>query len=472
MIERTTGVSGYTAKTAIDAGQTMNDAAGLPDPVTGAVEPPKEPWLHPVAAAITAGRLSGEQLAAIRKGLGAPSATVTVQMLTEAAKLLIDEAGFLTLYQLARRAAVVRDEVDPAGISEREARRRAKRRLIYVPANADGIAKLIWEMDPETAAPVKALYDRLTSPKRGGPRFVDEAEQAKADRIADDDRTLEQLGSDGFLHLLEAGANADDSQLLGSGGPVVKYTVIKDEFDTATGVGRIEGAEATPVSQETLERLVCGGATEQVTFDKELNPIDVGRLLRLYTSKQKSALAVRDGGCMWPGCDRPPSWTEAHHVDHHHKGGKTTIENGILLCRFHHLLLHNNHWNITHDLFGWWLIPPIDVDPQQVPRPMPSKSLAWEDLERHRNQKRENSAREAEEAGHADQVTRAEEARRAEQPSHAQEARRAVPALRAQQTSRAEHAARAEDARQEELAELAMLTLLIELERAPHLHTG
>jgi hypothetical protein len=392
MLKKLTGVSGSTAHTAIETGKTLNEAAGLPDPVTGEIEEPKEPWLHHVAAAITAGKLSGEQLAIIRKGLGAPSAGVSVQMLTEAAKLLVDEAMSLTVNQLARRAVEVRDEIDPAGISEREERRRAKRRLIYIPANAEGIAKLIWEMDPETAAPVKALYDRLTSPKRGGPRFVDEAEQAKADQIADDDRTLEQIGSDGFLHLVEAGADADDSQLLGSGGPVVKYTVVKDEFDNGTGIGRIEGAEATPVSQETLERLVCGGATEEIIFDKDLNPIDVGRLLRLYTSKQKSALAVRDGGCMWPGCDRPPSWTEAHHVDHHHKGGKTTIENGILLCRFHHLLLHNNHWNITHDLFGWWLIPPIDIDPQQVPRPMPSKSLAWKDLERHRNQKRKETA--------------------------------------------------------------------------------
>ena len=480
MIERTTGVSGYTAKNAIDAGQTLNDAAGLPDPVTGAIEPPKEPWMHPVAAAITAGRLSGEQLSVIRKGLGAPTATVTAQMLTEAAKLLVDEAAFLTLHQLARRAAAVRDEIDPAGISEREARRRAKRRLIYVAANAEAISKLIWEMDPETDAPVKALYDRLTSPKRGGPRFVDEAEQAKADAIANDDRTPEQLASDGFLHLLEAGADADDSQLLGSGGPIVKYTVVKDEFDNGTGIGRIEGAEATPVSQETLERLVCGGATEEIIFDKDLNPIDVGKLMRLYSKKQKTALAARDGGCMWPGCDRPPSWTEAHHVEHHHKGGKTTIENGILLCRFHHLLLHNNLWSITRDLFGWWLIPPVDVDPNQVPRPMPTKSLAYKDLERHRDRRQESSAqaaraeeaRRTEQAALAEDATRVAQASHVEQGAHVEQAAQAEQASRVSQVSHAEQAARAEDARQEELAELAMLTLLAALERTPIQYTG
>jgi len=53
------------------------------------------------------------------------------------------------------------------------------------------------------------------------------------------------------------------------------------------------------------------------------------------------------------------------------------------------LLLHNNLWSITRDLFGWWLIPPVDVDPLKVPRPMPTKSLAFQDLERHRDSRRE-----------------------------------------------------------------------------------
>ena len=167
--------------------------------------------------------------------------------------------------------------------------------------------------------------------------------------------------------------------------------------------------------------------------------------MRLYSKKQKTALAARDGGCMWPGCDRPPSWTEAHHVDHHHKGGKTTIENGILLCRFHHLLLHNNHWNITRDLFGWWLVPPVDVDPLQVPRPMPTKSLAFQDLERHRDSRRENSACDAEGA--------------ARQPENS--------ARDAEEAERARQAEISEDAHQEELAELMMLTLLADLERTP-----
>ena len=472
MLKKATGVSGFTAKTAIDTGQMLTEAAGIPDPVTGVVEPPKEPWLHPVAVAIAAGRLSGEQLGVIRKGLRGPSAQVTIDMLLACAEQLVTEAADLTIDQLGRRAISLRNEIDTAGIAEREARLRSMRGAWLFPPDAEGMSKLIMKLDPESAAPMKELYDRLTSPKRGGPRFVNKDEQATADAIADDDRTPEQLALDGLVHLAQAGADADDSQLLSSGGPIVKYTVVKDEFDNGTGIGRIEGAESTPVSQETLERLVCGGATEEIIFDKDLNPIDVGKLMRLYSKKQKSALAARDGGCMWPGCDRPPSWTEAHHVDHHHKGGKTTIENGILLCRFHHLLLHNNLWNITRDLFGWWLIPPVDVDPLQVPRPMPTKSLAFQDLERHRDHLQENSARDAEDAGRAEGAARIEEARRTERAAHAEEARCTELATRAEDAQQADQAAQAEDARQEELAELAMLTLLAALERTPPQLTG
>ena len=79
---------------------------------------------------------------------------------------------------------------------------------------------------------------------------------------------------------------------------------------------------------------------------------------------------------MWPGCDRPPSWTEAHHIDEWAADhGLTNIADGILLCKRDHLRLHNDGWKITRDgAATYWLIPPPGVDPDQEPILLTSKS--------------------------------------------------------------------------------------------------
>ena len=74
------------------------------------------------------------------------------------------------------------------------------------------------------------------------------------------------------------------------------------------------------------------------------------------------ALAIRDGGCLWPECDRPPSWTEAHHIDRWSDGGRTDLDRGVLLCRHHHLRLHNEGWTIHTRAGRYWLHPPPGTD--------------------------------------------------------------------------------------------------------------
>ena len=73
--------------------------------------------------------------------------------------------------------------------------------------------------------------------------------------------------------------------------------------------------------------------------------------------------------------------TEAHHIVPWSQGGRTDLANGILLCKFHHLLIHNNGWEIYRVGTDYFLVPPKDVDPSQRPRPMPSKSAAMRDLQ-------------------------------------------------------------------------------------------
>src|SRR5690606_40379327 len=114
-----------------------------------------------------------------------------------------------------------------------------------------------------------------------------------------------------------------------------------------------------PVSVETVEYAACANGVQQTILDPSAQILDHGHEHRFFTARQKAALAVRDGGCMAPDCERPPAWTEAHHIDEvvaH--GGRTDLAKGILLCRWHHLWTHNTHRRVILHHGRYHLGPP------------------------------------------------------------------------------------------------------------------
>ena len=77
-------------------------------------------------------------------------------------------------------------------------------------------------------------------------------------------------------------------------------------------------------------------------------PLDLGRERRLFSKAQKIALDHRYGGCAADNCDRPSSWTEYHHTDPWHRGGRTDLANGLPLCPPHHWMAdHSRAWTLT-----------------------------------------------------------------------------------------------------------------------------
>jgi hypothetical protein len=382
LLRTTTGSSGREATTAVRVGRLVREAAsaGSIDPATGELFSAGEPWLAEVAAAVSAGTVSVAAADAIRTGLGSPSDNVPAEALAEAARRLCLEAVVLDVDRLLKRARELRDDLDAAGIADREREWFEKRSLRHFMLS-NGMGRIVWDLDPENYAVVTELYDRATSPKRGV-RFVDGDRKETAERILADPRTIQQLASDTLLGLLQAGANADSSQLLGTGAAAIRVLVTQKTVKAREGYGRIEGT-AAPVSLETVERLTCGGGTRAVTIDSFGQPLDVGKEQRFFTAKQRIALAVRDGGCLFGDCDKPPSMSEAHHINFWARDdGRTDLKDGVLLCKFHHLLCHNNGWEIERVGTDYFLVPPPDVDPSQTPRPMPSKSPAMRDVRR------------------------------------------------------------------------------------------
>lgn len=398
LIQHTTGVTSRDAATLVRAGTMINDAEALDAILDGGPDASGpnaplvtmvEPWLARVGQAIAARRLSIAAAESIRNGLGRPGPGVDVEALERVATELIDTAGAVNPDQLFRIARDARDVLDAEGIAGREHSRRAKRSFRRW-RKPDGMTRYTWELDPEGAALVDDVYDAITSPRRGGPRFVDEAEKARAEAVVNDPRTTEQLASDGLLAMLKIAVDAEaDSQagrVMGRARPAVRVLVTATVLEKRTGGGRIEG-HADPVSIETVERHLCDSGLQAILFDENGQAIDVGREQRLFTNRQRIALAARDGGCMWPGCDRPPLWAEAHHIQQWKRDkGKTDLCNGILLCRHHHMLLHDSHWEIELRGSEYWLIPPAGTT--QIPQPLPSKSAALRDLQRERQRGR------------------------------------------------------------------------------------
>ncbi|MEB4614609.1 HNH endonuclease signature motif containing protein, partial [Leucobacter sp. M11] len=112
-----------------------------------------------------------------------------------------------------------------------------------------------------------------------------------------------------------------------------------------------------------------------------------GRTHRLFTKRQVLALRARDGGCRWPGCRTAPKDCEAHHIVPWSQGGATDLDNGVLLCRFHHSLVHDqlgtpDAWHIVTIGAIPHLVPPTSTDWARRPRPMTENR--WTPPERRR----------------------------------------------------------------------------------------
>ncbi|WP_309617942.1 DUF222 domain-containing protein [Salinibacterium sp.] len=349
-----------------------------------------EPWLGAVGMAVQSATPGVDAAQAIRSGLGSPTLAVTAQQLACAVATLLAEADSLDVDQLFLRARHLRDELDLEGVADREQQIHNERSIRRV-RRPNGLSRYIVDPDLESGAWWDDLYDKLTAPRRGV-CFVDDAERAWADKVNAElgtahERTTDQYVHDAITELLRIGATAESPQsrkIIGARQPSVRVLVTVDALTNRAGLGHIEGIDI-PVSIATVERIACTSGTIPLGFDDTGQALNLGREQRLFSLRQRILLAARDGGCMFPFCDRPPSWTEAHHIKHWQRDhGKTDLADGILLCRHHHMLVHNNGWEIVRDSSAegqcFQLIPPTAIDPTQTPRPLPTKSAALRDL--------------------------------------------------------------------------------------------
>lgn len=328
-------------------------AAAAPAAVVG--------WDAPVRRAYLQQRLSQAQNDAIRRGLGQPviepdvpgAANAARNAWSAACEHLIEEAAHITVEALFRASQVIRDALDPEGAARRYAHAHEARSL-RMWRDADGVDHAKIRFEPYGAAEFRAIFDAALRPRKGGPRFVDVGERASAERLAADPRTNEQLAYDLALDLFEGGALSDAETVFGVRQAGVRVVA---EKHVAFGFGDANGHSTIGLTEDghsvlpgwLVQQRVCSTGAGEFAFDRTGDPLYVGREQRPFTAKQRIAMAIRDGGCVWHGCDTPASYCEAHHIDPWEHGGRTDVDRGILLCRYHHMNLHANGWKITRD---------------------------------------------------------------------------------------------------------------------------
>jgi Domain of unknown function (DUF222)/HNH endonuclease len=311
-----------------------------------------------VRDAVAAGAVSVEQARII----GATVDTVHTEAGTAAADkavgLLLDWAGEFDPDGLRKLCHRVLDHVAPQVADEAQRRavqaaekRDLRDRYLNVSLHDGGRVRLTGLLDVETGALVRTVLDPLSGPHG-----------------QDDDRTPGQRRHDALADVCRLALRTGD--LPAGGGGETTQVMVTTSFDALVGqlgAGTLDTGER--ISAETVRRLACDAAILPAVLGGNGQVLDVGRQRRLFTGAIRRALVLRDGGCAFPSCDRPPRWCAGHHVRHWSDGGTTSLGNGVLLCPAHHRQVHHDGWQVRIAADGRpEFIPPAWTDPRQNPR--------------------------------------------------------------------------------------------------------
>jgi hypothetical protein len=344
-----------------------------------------------------AGRLTDEQALVIARAVNRLSPGVGPHRITAAQADLIDRAGDHTLEELRRLANRLVEVVDPDAAEEvlaeqlaAQERRALEATQLRFSREGDGTTRLSGRLPHLQAEMLKKALETLASPRRRSAREgqgvapVRVPEQGVDSREAglvsspvlnpDGDYSYSEIGLLSHAQrlgraLMELVEHLPADRLPQAGGVNATVVVSMQLRDLLGGLGSATLDTGAEISAAEARRLACNATLVPMVLDGTSRILDLGLGQRLFDRHQRLALAARDGGCIWPGCARPPAWCEAHHLTPWSRGGRTDVDNGALACGFHHRLLHSPDWQAQLAADGVVeIIPPARVDPLRTPR--------------------------------------------------------------------------------------------------------
>ncbi|MGH7723429.1 MAG: DUF222 domain-containing protein [Candidatus Dormibacteria bacterium] len=253
---------------------------------------------------------------------------------------LIARAQVLSVKRFRTLCAHVRHEADREAFLAASLARREWRTLELTPCGEDGVS-ISGFLDPEGGALLRAALEPLAV--KGGAEDVRPREQRCADALV-------EL----CAHALDSGAVPQRASQRAH----VQVTTSLETLLDLVGAPAGEMEFAGTIAGATVQRIACDSTITRVLLDPASQAVDLGRSERVVSGATRRALNIRDAGCRWPGCERPSSWTAAHHVVHWTHGGPTNLDNLVLLCRRHHWSVHEGGWRLVRARDGALLVAP------------------------------------------------------------------------------------------------------------------
>lgn len=240
-------------------------------------------------------------------------------------KELVEAARIHSMQDLQRVAAYWRQAVEREQSLEGDDKVRERRRL-HASVSFLGMVRVDGDLDPETG---ETLLTAL--------RAVLDAESRS--RGKDDNRTPPQRRADALGEICRQWLDLAERPSVAGERPHVTVTVESAALQGASA-GTSELDHVGPTRPEVARQLACDASIRRVVMAGRSEPLDVGRRTPVVSPAMRRAVIVRDRHCRFPGCDRPHTWCDAHHVVHWADGGPTALPNLVLLCRRHHRMVH------------------------------------------------------------------------------------------------------------------------------------
>ncbi|MCL2515877.1 MAG: HNH endonuclease [Microbacteriaceae bacterium] len=305
-------------------------------------------------------------------GLGSGEGAADGGLLSAVEAELVELAATRPVDQVRERAQTLAVQLIPDAV-EAQAEKAMRERYVSLSETRDGLARLSGLLPAGHAAVIRGVLDAFVNPRSqktvafadldasagvGGVGGIgDSVGAGSSSSLGDpvgsgvpgepcDGRTLGQKRADLLRDVFASQARSAEAPDMGGDHPAVWVSVTASELAAGEGLAFYAGTPEAVPAREAVQA-ACAGGTQTVVFDEDGSVLRLGRQVRAFTRRQRRAIALRDGGsCVIPGCSIPAQWCEAHHVVAFRDGGRTDVDNGVLLCWFHHREIDSGPWRV------------------------------------------------------------------------------------------------------------------------------